>query len=657
MGRFRDGLRGMAAAWLLLAGNGALAQQALPAAAASSGAERPPTIPASAFASQDLFSSARLSPDGKLIALRATVNGEVHIAVLETATRKFVYRVIVNPKEDLEWFRWAGSNRILLSVSVVGTLFDEEVKFTRLYAMDLTTKALSFVGKKEEGPEGDDVLYVDPLGRYVLLSIQRTVYDWPSVWHFSLEPGGTRPVLVQSSKTGVWKWFADDAGTVRMGFEFANRKLKVWYRKLPADDLKMVVKLGEDDVDDKIWDIARIFSGQDEGYVLERAGKTVALRKFNYATRTSGDVVYQNPDWDLTEAYIGRDGKPSAAYYTDEKDRVEWLDPTMKGLQKRLEKAMPDADVWVVSRAEDDSRMLVFTGREDDPGALFLYTAAARSLEYLADYRPAIKAAQLTRPRPIRYDARDKTAVRGYLTLPRGRAAKDLPLIIMPHGGPYGIRDKLEYNDEVQFLANRGYAVLQPNYRGSGGYGDPFEESGHGQIGRKMQDDIDDAMDWAVKEGIADPKRVCVVGSSYGGYAALWAVIRNPERYRCAASFAGVTDWNKQIAYNGNFLSSKGKRTWRTTVIGADATFNLDTVSPARQVARLTRPVLLAHGEEDTTVPFSQYKRMRDAAAQAKVPLELLVFPEEAHGFDKPENEQRWYETLESFLTKHNPAN
>jgi dipeptidyl aminopeptidase/acylaminoacyl peptidase len=650
---------GLVAGCALLGGSGALAQapaSTTPAAAPIRPDEAAPRIPATAFASQDIFSSVRLSPNGNLMAVRATVNAQVQIVILDVVTRKQVHRIVVNAKDQLQWFRWAGNERMLLSISTVGAFFDTEVLYTRLYLMDFKTNALTFVGKKDEGPEGDDVLYVDPLGRYILLSIQRTVYDYPSVWRFSLEPQPAKPGMVQAPRNGIWEWFADDAGTVRMGFEASGSKLKVWYRKLAADELKLVVKLGEDDLDDKIWDIARIFSGQDEGFILEKAGNTVALRKFNYATRSSGDIVYQNPEWDVTEAIIGRDGKPSAAYFTDDKDRVEWLDPAMKTLQKRLEKAMPGMDLWVVSRAEDDSRMLISAGHEDDPGALFLYTAAKRSLEYLADYRPAIKPSQLARPKPVSYVARDKTLIHAYLTLPRGHDAKRLPLIILPHGGPYGIRDKLEYNSEVQFLANRGYAVLQPNYRGSGGYGEPFGELGRGEIGRKMQDDIDDAMDWAVKQGIADAARVCVVGSSYGGYAALWAVIRNPERYRCAASFAGVTDWKKQLSYDADFFSRTGARKWRTQVVGEDSAFDLDTVSPARQVARLTRPVLLAHGDDDTNVPFSQYKRMRDAAAQAKVPLELLVFADEGHGFGKPEDEQRWYEALEAFLTKNNPA-
>ncbi|OYU73496.1 MAG: hypothetical protein CFE45_37170, partial [Burkholderiales bacterium PBB5] len=196
-----------------------------------------------------------------------------------------------------------------------------------------------------------------------------------------------------------------------------------------------------------------------------------------------------------------------------------------------------------MSRSEDGKRMLVAAGNEADPGVLYLYEPGAKSLKELAQWRPELDFTQLAQPKPMRYTARDGTVIRGYLTLPRGRDPKGLPLVIMPHGGPFGVRDKLQYNDEVQLLANRGYAVIQPNFRGSGGYGEDFFALGEGQVGRGMQDDIDDAMDWAVAQGIADAKRVCVVGGSYGGYAALWAVLRNPERYVCAASWAGVTDW------------------------------------------------------------------------------------------------------------------
>ena len=278
-------------------------------------------------------------------------------------------------------------------------------------------------------------------------------------------------------------------------------------------------------------------------------------------------------------------------------------------------------------------------------------------LSEFARLRPEIDPTMLAPVRPVEYTARDGTKIHAYLTLPRGREAKGLPLVVLPHGGPYEVRDTLSYDDEVQLLANRGYAVLQPNFRGSGGYGESFSDLGKGEIGRRMQDDLDDAVDWAAKEGLADPARVCLVGASYGGYAALWGAIRNPDRYRCAASFAGVTEWDKQLAYDADFFSAKGRREWRERVRGADRKFDLDSVSPARQAAQLRRPVLLVHGKKDTNVPFSQFEAMRNAINRAHVEnAEFIVLADSGHGFDTVADEQAWYDALLAFLAKHNPA-
>jgi len=586
------------------------------------------------------------------------VDGKTSIAILDSEQRKLVFHLNVGEKDELEWFRWAGSERLLAAISSTSHLYGEEISYSRIMGFDLRTQTFANIVMKHMGPVGDDLLYTDPAGQYVLLSIQKSIFDWPSVWRFDLDrKDEEQATQVQAVKDGVFRWYCDDQGNVRMGLEFTGSKLKVWYRKLPGDDLKVAVRLTKDDFEDKVWDVVKLFAGSDEGYILKKAGNTVALRKFNFATRTPGDIVYQNPQWDLTDFDVGLDGKPRAAFYIDDKMRAVWFDDQWKTLHARLEKALPGTDIWVTSRAIDDSRMLIYSGREDDPGALYLYTAAKRSLEFLGDYRPQIDHALLATPKPIAFTARDKTVIHGYLTLPRGRPAKGLPLIILPHGGPYGIRDILAFDDDVQFLANRGYAVLQPNYRGSGGFGDDFDKLGDGQIGRRMQDDLDDGMEWLVQQGIADPHRVCVVGASYGGYAALWAVIRNPERYRCAVSFAGVTNWKKQLSYSVRAIDKDEWRDWAKKVRGDDEKFDLDSISPAKQIARLTRPVLLVHGDKDSRVPFSQFKEMRDAAQRAKAPVEPLVFAGEGHGFDKPEDRQRWFENLEAFLARNNPAN
>ncbi|MEL7197505.1 MAG: alpha/beta fold hydrolase [Pseudomonadota bacterium] len=299
--------------------------------------------------------------------------------------------------------------------------------------------------------------------------------------------------------------------------------------------------------------------------------------------------------------------------------------------------------------------MLVWAGNEADPGVLYFYNAENERMTEMLQFRPQIDHRKLARPTAFTYTARDGHDIRAFLTLPKGREPSALPLIILPHGGPFGIRDKLVYNDEVQFLANRGYAVIPPNFRGSGGYGTSFYDLGIGEVGRGMQNDLDDAMDWAVKEGIADPNRVCIVGGSYGGYAALWGVLRNPERYRCAASWAGVTDWDKMLNYDRRYMTRKQGRRWTAKIEGDNDT-NLNDVSPYHLAENLNRPVLLAHGTIDDNVPFKQYELMLKAARSAPSKPTPLVIEGEGHSFSYATSEQKWYDALDSFLAKHNPA-
>lgn len=626
--------------------------------AAAASPKKTPLIPASAFASLTAFQSATISPDGKWIALRTMHNEAPMIVIVDAGTLKAVDNVRLGKEQQLVWFSWAGGNRILFSAGQLADVFGVEQRVTRLLSYDIRDKSLTKVGWRMKVPDGDNVIYTDPKGQYVLLSMQKTVYEWPTVWRFSLEatPEPDKGEKVQSQKAGVWAWFTDDVGTIRMGLEpRSGHRVFVWYRSGPDDKLRRVAKLTDEDEEEKYWDVAKIVSGSDEGFIFDEVDGHLVLRRVNYATHTPGEIIYANPDWDVTRALIADDGTPIAAFYTDDKRRIVWLDPELRAIQEKLEKAMPGKDVWISSRADNESRMLVWVGHEDDPGALYVYTKADRTLAFFANYRPELVQQKLAQTKAVAYTARDGTEIHGYLTLPVNRPAKALPLIILPHGGPYGIRDTLSYNDETQFLANRGYAVLQPNYRGSGGYGEAFEDLGQGQIGRAMQDDLDDGMDWLVKQGIADPARVCVVGASYGGYAALWAAIRNPERYRCAASFAGVTDWDRQLRYDRRFLDRKDRRAFRDWWEDKDKDFDFDSVSPAKQVSHLTRPVLLAHGKEDSNVPFSQFRVMREAAEAAGIPLELMIFEEAGHGFAEAKEEQRWYEKLEKFLRKHNP--
>lgn len=639
------------AAGLMLAPAHAGAQES-PSADASAAA--PPLIPAGDFAGRSAFWDAKLSPDGARLSYLRRRDGVAQFIVADVATRQVVRAFATDPSDQFEWYEWVTADKLLLSVSTAGQFMGEDVRYTRLILVQLSTGTMSRLFGRTDVVEGDNVIHYAEDGSHILVSIQKSIYDYPSVLRHELEPDG-KVTSVQQPREGVWNWVADDKGVVRMGTGWKDGQLRVFYRADGASEMKLVARVREGaKTSDRYWDAVQIIGGSDEGYVLSE-GETgrVGLRRYNFATRTMVETIYEHPEWDIDAVGI-KNGVPFAVYYTAERDEVHYLDPALAKQQRSLRKALGDVEVWVPSRAEDDSRMLVMAGNESDPGVLYMFEPAAKRMEEVSQFRPAIDVRQLAAPKPMRYTARDGAVIRGYLTLPRGREAKGLPLIIMPHGGPYGIRDKLEYNDEVQLLANRGYAVLQPNFRGSGGYGEAFFELGTGQIGRKMQDDLDDAMDWAVKEGIADPARVCVVGGSYGGYAAMWAILRNPERYRCAASWAGVTDLEKQLRYDSQSFSRGGFKRWRDRVRGAGVA-EVKTVSPMGHAATLNRPLLLAHGTKDIVVPFSQYNMFEKATRTAPVKPQTLVIKDEGHSFSSAANEQQWYEALTGFLARHNP--
>lgn len=616
---------------------------------------RPVLIPTAHFAARSGYRDFVMSPDGSRLAVEQTSDGVTAIAVYDAETLEQVRDYKLTSLQRADSFRWAGNDKLIVSVSMPALFFGFPVRINRLFVRNLTTGDAWVLDTPADVVWGGEIIHIADDGSFVLVSAQKNYRDNPAVYRHELVPGAERERIVRPQR-GIWSWTADDAGVVRLGFGGSNRRLKIYYRETADDDFELVDKLRPDDERARVWNVIRIVSGSDTGFVLEdnEEGR-VGVRLADYSTGEILDTFYENPDWDVEELWLDRDGEPLAALYTDDRDQIQWFDEDMERLHRQVGEALGQETVRIITRSRGNERMLVWAGSESDPGALYVFTPETPELKLLGNFRPEIDFSQLASTQAIRYTARDGLKIAAYLTLPRGREARGLPLIILPHGGPFGIRDKLQYNDEVQLLANRGYAVLQPNFRGSGGYGEDFYERGHGEVGRGMQDDLDDAMDWAVAEGIADPKRVCVVGGSYGGYAALWAVLRNPERYRCAASWAGVTDWDRMLRYDRKFLSRDGRRRWESQIEGEDDV-DLRELSPYRQAERLNRPVLLAHGTNDSNVPFTQFEDMVKASERAPIPPTALAVRGAGHSFLRASHEKKWYDALDAFLAEHNPA-
>lgn len=617
----------------------------------------PELIPPDTFAAPGQMVRPELSPDGLKMVYREQI-GSTKLLTIKTIDGGKIERIKVPENNDLKWYRWAGDDKILMSVRGVLTRGSREYWRTSMFAYDIRTGSFQSVGRWQTVADGDNVLHVDPDGQYLLQSIQASPTEYPTVYRVSLADNDVSTVVYPQKR--IWRWLADDAGIVRMGITFRSTGLDIYYRSNADQNFELISKLRDKDSDeeleDSLLDIEGITAGSDTGYVLsnKETGR-FALYEFDYRTRELGKMVLGHPENDISSYRLSEDGTSLlSARYTDSRDRIVWFDEGFKNIQAKLEKALKGQEVWIQSRSRDRKRMIIYTTSSSDPGSYYLFKPGASKLDRIGGINDPIDPAKMASTKYVEYQARDGLKIKAYLTLPKGRTDKNLPLIILPHGGPYDVRDTWDYNAEVQFLANRGYAVFRPNFRGSGGYGEDFYTKGEGQIGRTMQDDLDDGMDWLVEQGFADPKRVCLVGASYGGYAAIWGVIRNPERYRCAASFAGVTDWAKQLKYDKRFFRSRYAKEWKETVQGSED-FDLDSVSPVQQITKLKRPLLLTHGDEDSNVPFSQYKSLIKAAMKANIPIDVKIYEDEGHGFSDRANEVDWYTRLEAFLHTHNP--
>jgi len=610
-----------------------------------------PLIPIARFAELPQLRKPILSPDGHRIAARSTANGETALVILDADHPETVINKIKIGKASVADLNWAGNGRLLLQVLSKEKLpGGDEIPFLRLISIDVDTGASRVVDRRSQGTYAGDVLYTDPSGSWALVAGQDDIFSYPSVKRVDLATGNSK--VIENPRDGVWDWYADDQGIVRAGISYDGNRWTIWYRDKPEEKLHEIH--GKFPKDDNSTVDRFIFRG-DKSWIVtnERTGR-FGLYKYDVKTQTIGEPIFENAEVDLDDVYYDAvTGDVDAVEYEDDRPRVYWLDADMKALQAKLDKAVPTSVNLPVDWSKDDKRALIFSSSATDPGLYYLLDRTSLQMHPVLNPYPDIDPAALAPVKPIRYQARDGLMLRGYLTLPVGRDAKGLPLIVLPHGGPFA-RDDWDYDPLVQFFANRGYSVLQPEFRGSTGFGKDFAEKGYGEIGKKMQDDLDDGVDWLVKSGEVDPKRVCIVGLSYGGYAALWGAIRNPDRYRCAASWAGPSDLPAMMHYDRkSFSATRYFREWRKKFSGDS---DLDAVSPVHFADRLKIPVLIGHGEDDDTVPAKQSHKMVDALIKAGANVTSVFYKDSQHDFGSSADLQDWLQHLEAFLSKYNPA-
>jgi dipeptidyl aminopeptidase/acylaminoacyl peptidase len=448
-------------------------------------------------------------------------------------------------------------------------------------------------------------------------------------------------------------WFTNDDGVVIGALQLRDGKRTVFYRPTPEDDWQNLVTFEEANGGfTPAWisnDGQRMLvrsNMEPDGTIRDKA----AIYEYDLVNKQLGKLVFEHPDVDVG-GVMASDVKDEAVMITYNGDRpgYHYVDDEWARIMKGIQAAFPDRVVSPSSVTEDENLFIFTVWNERNPATYYLFDKRAGNMEELAVAMDWLDQDQLASMEPVRIQARDGLVLPAFLTIPAGSDGKNLPMVLNVHGGPWA-RDYWSFNPEVQLMANRGYAVLQVNFRGSTGYGQDFRNAARRQWGLKMQDDLTDAVNWAVDEGIADPNRICIYGGSYGGYAAMAGATFTPDLYQCAINYVGVTDINllfDSMPSAWELLREEMKRDVGDPEKDADL---LADRSPVNHADKIKIPILMAYGREDPRVVLEHALKMEKELQRYEKDYELIIKDKEGHGFRKFENQVEWYTRVIEFL-------
>lgn len=445
-------------------------------------------------------------------------------------------------------------------------------------------------------------------------------------------------------------WQTDHAGRVRAALASDGLNTVLLYRDSEDEAFRPLIT-----TDYKTQVTPALFTFDDKRlYALSNRGRDrLALVEIDPAKPDAETVLFEPEEVDLDGVGYSRLRKvlTVAAYQTD-LPRRKFFDTQTEALYAAIAKQLPDYAFTLQSGTRAEDRYIVAAYNDRTPGARYLYDVKANTLSKLADINPKLPEARMARIQPVTYQSRDGLTLHGYLTLPPGREAKDLACVVNPHGGPWA-RDSWGFNAETQFLANRGFCVLQINFRGSTGYGRKFWEAGFGQWGLAMQDDITDGVHWLVKQGIADPKRIGIYGGSYGGYATLAGVTFTPDLYAAAVDYVGVSNLFTFMNTIPPYWAPLMPKFHEMVGHPERDKERLAATSPALHVDKIKTPLFIAQGARDPRVNKAESDQVVEALKKRGVEVEYMVKDNEGHGFHNDENKFAFYRAMEAFLKEH----
>jgi acetyl esterase/lipase len=626
--------------------------------------EPPPRIPIQALFSNPQFSHLDLSDDG------------THLAYLQSeGDLRFLFTrpVLDGAAIPLATFNdtqtrpnrieWANDRRILFSAHARDPeSLGMRNRITRIFGVDRNGANFAWLGRDwplhgsralQSGSQ-DSLVHLTPRdSQTILIEYWPRNEESPQVMRMDVDDG--RLTLAEKRQKKIYDWYADSTGAIRAGTTVEADTYRLWARTDATRDFELMSE--HDNYYGEGPRFVAFHRDPHKIYVRSQLDGRSALFEFDLETRTLGALAYAHPENDVSGmVYFGSNREVVGVRYVDDRVRIRYFDDRMEAEYANLRETLirelgREVDVLPISESVDGLKQVLEVSSDRQPPVYYFYDRSIRRIEGLFEAFPDVPTAALAPTKRVNFRARDGLSIPAYLTLPLGTEPRNLPAIALVHGGPWS-RDSIEWDPEVQLLANRGFAVLQVNYRGSSGFGRSFLDAGDRQWGQKIQDDITDGVNWLIAEGVADRDRIGIMGASYGGYATLVGLVKTPEIYRAGVAYASVTDILTMLA-DDRWYGPEG--TFERKRIGGDIGDGdrLRESSPLRRAAEIRVPVLLGHGEDDQRVHVRESRMMADALKSAGKQYEYLEFAHEIHGFALQYNRIRWYTRVAAFFEEH----
>ncbi len=597
-------------------------------------------IPVSDFFKTPEKSGFRISKGGTYFSYLAPHEGKLNIFVQKIGDKKPA-PITKETQKDLGGYTWINDEQLIFvrATDDKGTFQLVQVDKDGKNEKDLTPFEGVGIQMIDELPEIPDELILGINQR------NRHLFD---AYRFNIKTGDTK--MVAENPGDINSWLTDHKGHVRIAMSTDGVENTLLYRPTEQDPFKKMLTT------DFKATITPLFFDFDNKNVYAVSNLDTDKTAIVLCDLSNGQIVktiYKNPKVDVSSMAYSRQRKVlTTVLFTDAKQERHFLDKEAESLYADLEAKLPNYDLVITGASQKEDKFLVRAQSDRSMGIYYFYDKNKKELTELANISPWMNTDNLCEMKPISYKSRDGYTINGYLTLPKGSSGKNLPVIVNPHGGPW-TRDAWNYRSHVQFFANRGYAVLQMNYRGSIGYGRQFWKASFGEWGGTMQDDITDGAKWLISEGIADPKRIGIYGASYGGYASLMGLVKEPDLFACGVDYVGI---NNVFAFmNAIPKQMEAMNDMFSEMVGSTEkdSLKLVAVSPIYQAKKITKPLLIAQGGKDRRVVQTETDELVKALKKQGVEIEYFLKADEGHGFRNPKNRDEFFNVMEAFFAKH----